>query len=83
MEPLKKKLKETEVDREKLRKQISETVNREKELSRKMEEEWKNRIQEVKAAGDGAVRTLKQEQEEFKRGGNLSMKLIKLVLYIL
>lgn len=70
MEPLKKKLKEAEIEREKLRKQISETVNREKEQRRKTEEEWKNRIQEVKDAGEGAVRKLKQDQEELKRGGN-------------
>ncbi|XP_057213364.1 coiled-coil domain-containing protein 157 isoform X2 [Triplophysa rosa] len=68
VEPLKKKLKETETEREKLRKQMSETVNREKEQRRKMEEEWKNTTQEVKATGEGAVRKLKQEQEELKRG---------------
>lgn len=76
MEPLKKKLKETEIEREKLRKQISETVNREKEQRRKTEEEWKNKIQEVKDAGEGAVRKLKQEQEELKRGGNSHKLLI-------
>lgn len=76
MEPLKKRLKETETEQEKLRKQMSETVNREKEQRRKLEEEWKNRIQEVKATGEGAVRKLKQEQEELKRGGNSYLKLL-------
>ncbi len=70
VEPLKKKLKETEMEREKLRKQLSEMGKREKEERRKMEEEWERRMQEVKSKGEEAVRRLKQEKEEIKRGGS-------------
>lgn len=72
VEPLKKKLKETEMEREKLRKQLSEMAKREKEERRKMEEEWERRMQEVKSKGEEAVRRLKKEMEDLKRGGSLT-----------
>lgn len=68
VEPLKKKLKEMEMEREKLRKQLSEMVKREKEERKMMEEEWERRMQEVKSRAEEAVRRLKQEEEELKRG---------------
>nr|XP_055024152.1 coiled-coil domain-containing protein 157 [Misgurnus anguillicaudatus] len=68
VEPLKKKLKEIEIERENVRKQLTETVYREKEQRRRTEEEWERRMKEVKATGEGAVKKLKLEQEELKRG---------------
>lgn len=61
-------MKETEIEREKLRKQLSETVKREMEERRKMDEQCERRMQEVKVRSEDAVRRLKQEQEELKRG---------------
>ncbi|XP_073675892.1 uncharacterized protein [Garra rufa] len=67
LEPLKKKLKETEMEQENLRKQLSEMVRREKEERKKMEEEWERRMQEVKSNGEEVVKRLKQEKEDLKR----------------
>lgn len=70
VEPLKKRLKETEMEREKVRKQIAEMVKREKEERKKMEEEWECRMKEVKFTGEEAVKRLKEEKEDLKRGGS-------------
>ncbi len=40
-----------------------------------MEEEWERRMQEVKSKGEEAVRRLKQEKEELKRGGSYFKRL--------
>ncbi|XP_050973631.1 coiled-coil domain-containing protein 157 isoform X2 [Labeo rohita] len=71
VEPLKKRLKETEMEREKVRKQIAEMVKREKEERKKMEEEWECRMKEVKFTGEEAVKRLKEEKEDLKRGMTL------------
>ncbi|KAK2898868.1 hypothetical protein Q8A67_010286 [Cirrhinus molitorella] len=71
VEPLKKKLKVTEMEREKLRKQLAETVKREKEERKKMEEEWEHRMQEVKSKAEDVLKRLKQEKEDLKRGVTL------------